>query len=128
VVILATGWTPADPIASALIALLILWGAWGLVRDATDVLLESAPAHLDMDAILADLAGVGGLHEVHDVHVWTLSSGFVALSAHGVIDDARAHTRILDEIRTRMRAHGIEHVTFQIEHRTLYQLPSVGGA
>jgi len=128
VVILTTGWAPADPIASALIALLILWGAWGLVRDATDVLLESAPAHLDMEAILADLGGVEGLDEVHDVHVWTLTSGFVALSAHGVIDDARAHTRILEEVRARMRAHGIEHVTFQIEHRTLYQLPSAGGA
>jgi cobalt-zinc-cadmium efflux system protein len=127
VVILTTGWTVADPIVSALIALLILWGAWGLVREATDILLESAPAHLDMDAILADLAGVSGLDEVHDVHVWTLTSGFVALSAHGVIDDARAHTRILEEVRNRMRVHGIEHVTFQIEHRTLYQLPSAGG-
>jgi cobalt-zinc-cadmium efflux system protein len=127
VIILTTGWAPADPIVSALIALLILWGAWGLVRDATDILLESAPSHIDMAAILADLAGVSGLHEVHDVHVWTLTSGFVALSAHGVIDDARAHTRILEDVRNRMRAHGIEHVTFQIEHRTLYQLPSAGG-
>jgi cobalt-zinc-cadmium efflux system protein len=125
-VILTTGWAAADPIVSVLIALLILWGAWGLVREATDILLESAPAHLDMDAILADLAGVGGLDEVHDVHVWTLTSGFVALSAHGVIDDPRAHTRILEEVRNRMRAHGIEHVTFQIEHRTLYQLPPAG--
>jgi cobalt-zinc-cadmium efflux system protein len=79
-----------------------------------------------MDAILANLAGVEGLDEVHDVHVWTLTSGFVALSAHGVIDDPREHTRILEEVRRRMRAHGIEHVTFQIEHRTLYQLPSAG--
>jgi cobalt-zinc-cadmium efflux system protein len=128
IVILATGWTPADPIVSILIALLILWGAWGLVREAADVLLESAPAHVDMDSILDDLAGVEGLDEVHDVHVWTLTSGFVALSAHGVIDDPHQHTRILDDVRTRMRAHGIEHVTFQIEHRTLYQLPSAGAS
>jgi len=127
VVILTTGWAAADPIASVLIALLILWGAWGLVRESADILLESAPAHVDMDAILADLAGVQGLDEVHDVHVWTLTSGFVALSAHGVIDDPRQHTRILDDVRELMRAHGIEHVTFQIEQRTLYQLPSNGG-
>ncbi|MEQ1856763.1 MAG: cation diffusion facilitator family transporter [Longimicrobiales bacterium] len=126
VVILTTGWAPADPIASGLIALLILWGAWGLVREAADILLESAPGHVDMQAILGDLAGVAGLDEVHDVHVWTLTSGFVALSAHGVIDDPREHTRILEEVRSRMKAHGIEHVTFQIEHRTLYQLPSNG--
>jgi cobalt-zinc-cadmium efflux system protein len=126
IVILTTGWAPADPIVSVAIALLILWGAWGLVREAADILLESAPAHVDMDAILADLAGVPGLDQVHDVHVWTLTSGFVALSAHGVIDDPREHTRILEEVRTRMRGHGIEHVTFQIEQRTLYQLPSTG--
>jgi cobalt-zinc-cadmium efflux system protein len=126
--ILTAGWTLADPIASILIALLILWGAWGLVREAADILLESAPAHVDMDAILADLSSVAGLDEVHDVHVWTLTSGFVALSAHGVIDDPRDHSRILDEVRTRMRGHGIEHVTFQIELRTLYQLPSTGTA
>ncbi len=126
IVILVTGWTPIDPLVSIVIALLILWGAWSLVRDATEILLESAPAHVDMDAILADLVGIEGLDQVHDVHVWTLTSGFVALSAHGVIDDPRLHTRILDEVRQRMRAHGIEHVTFQIELRALYQLPTAG--
>jgi cobalt-zinc-cadmium efflux system protein len=124
VVVLTTGWTPVDPIASMAIALLILFGAWKLVREATDVLLESVPAHVDLAAIVADLAGIEGLDEVHDVHVWTLTSGFVALSAHGVIDDPGVHTRVLDEVRTRMRAHGVEHVTFQIELRPLYQLPA----
>jgi cobalt-zinc-cadmium efflux system protein len=106
-----------------MIALLILFSAWSLVREAADVLLESAPSHVDMRAILDDLAGIGGLEEVHDVHVWTLTSGFVALSAHGVVDDLAQHRRILDEVRERMRSHGIEHVTFQIETRPLYQLP-----
>ena len=123
IVVLTTGWTPADPIASVVIALLILFSAWSLVREAADVLLESAPAHVDMGVILDDLAGIDGLQEVHDVHVWTLTSGFVALSAHGVIDDVSQHTRILDDVRERMLGHGIEHVTFQIEHRALYQLP-----
>jgi cobalt-zinc-cadmium efflux system protein len=124
IVVLATGWTPIDPIASVVIALLILLSSWNLVREATDVLLESAPSHVDMQAILDDLAGIDGLEEVHDVHVWTLTSGFVALSAHGVIDDAAQHNRILDDVRGRMRAHRIEHVTFQIELRALYQLPT----
>jgi cobalt-zinc-cadmium efflux system protein len=124
VVVLATGWTPIDPIVSVLIALLILYSAWNLVREAAHILLESAPGHMDMDAILADLADIEGLEQVHDVHVWTLTSGFHALSAHGVIDDPSRHMRILDEVRTRMHAHGIEHVTFQIELRTLYQLPA----
>jgi len=126
IIILTTGWTPIDPIASVAIALLILFSAWHLVREAADVLLESAPSHVDMQAILDDLGNIGGLEEVHDVHVWTLTSGFIALSAHGVIDDVTQHNRILDEVRERMRARGIEHVTFQIELRPLYNLPRHG--
>lgn len=128
VVILTTGWAPIDPIVSAVIGLLILYSAWNLVREAAEVLLEAAPAHVDMSAIQTDIAAVEGLDDIHDVHVWTLTSGFVALSAHGVIDDPTQHTRILDEVRERMRAHGIEHVTFQIELRTLYQLPVRGAS
>lgn len=128
VIVLTTGWSPIDPIVSAVIGLLILYSAWNLVREAAEVLLEAVPAHVDMSAILADLAGIEGLSDVHDVHVWTLTSGFVALSAHGVIDDPAHHTRILDEIRDHMRGHGIEHVTFQIELRTLYQLPVRGAS
>jgi cobalt-zinc-cadmium efflux system protein len=122
-IVLTTGWTAVDPLVSVVIALLILASAWRLVREAADVLLESAPSHVDLEAVLADLAGIDGLEEVHDVHVWTLTSGFVALSAHGVVDDPTLHTRILDEVRTHMQAHGIEHVTFQIELRPIYQLP-----
>jgi len=124
VVLLTTGWAPIDAITSVAIALLILFGAWRLVREASDVLLESAPAHVDLEALVADLSGIEGLEEVHDVHVWTLTSGFVALSAHGIIDDPTLHTRILDEVRTRMQSHGIEHVTFQIELRPIYRLPA----
>ncbi len=126
VVILTTGWTPADPIISVVIAVLILFSAWRLVREAADVLLEAAPPHIDVEEVVRELRDVEGLDQVHDVHVWTLTSGFVALSAHGVIDDPADHTRILDEVLRRMKAQGIEHVTFQIELRPLYQLP--GGA
>jgi len=124
VVVLTTGWTPIDPIASIAIALLILYSAWNLVREAADILLESAPGHVDMRTIDAELAEIDGLDDIHDVHVWTLTSGFVALSAHGVIDDVTQHTRILEEVRARMRSRGIQHVTFQIELRPLYQLPA----
>ena len=122
IVILTTGWTLVDPVISVLIALLILVSAWHLVREAADILLESAPSHLDMGAILGDLREIHGLDDVHDVHVWTLTSGFIALSGHGVINDPAHHTRILGEVRERMRTHGIEHVTFQIELVTLHQL------
>ena len=122
IVVLTTGWTPADPIISVVIALLILLSAWNLMREATDVLLESVPAHLDLSAILDALRAVPDLDEVHDVHVWTLTSGFVALSGHGVIDDPGQSTSVLEEVRARMRRFGIEHVTFQIELRTLHQL------
>ena len=86
-VVWLTGWTRADALVSVLIAALILTSAWRLVREATDVLMEAAPSHVDMGCLLEDLRGVNGLGEVHDLHVWTLTSGFVALSAHGVIDD-----------------------------------------
>ena len=122
-IILFTGWTPADPIISVVIALLILYSSWRLVREATEVLMEAVPRHIDMDQVMDDLGGIEGLHDVHDVHVWTLTSGFVALSAHGVLEDPGHHTRILEEIRERMRCHGIEHITFQLEPRTLYQIP-----
>ncbi len=125
-IILFTGWMPADPLISVFIALLILVSAWRLVREATDVLLEAAPSHIDVEDVLADLREISDLHDVHDLHVWTLTSGFVALSGHGVIDDPRHQRRVLDEIQGRMANHGIQHVTFQLEPRPLYQLPDDG--
>jgi cobalt-zinc-cadmium efflux system protein len=127
-VILFTGWTPADPLISVVIALLILYSAWNLVKEATDVLLEAAPAHIDVAEVVEDLRNIPGLDQVHDVHVWTLTSGFVALSAHGVIDDPADHSRVLEEVQSRMRRRGIGHVTFQIEMRPLYRLPGREGA
>ncbi len=126
-VILFTGWMPADPLISVFIALLILVSAWQLVREATDVLLEAAPSHIDVEEVLRDLEGIPGLSDVHDLHVWTLTSGFVALSGHGVIDEPRHQRLVLGEIRDRMEGHGIHHVTFQLEPRPLYQIPEEGG-
>ena len=121
-IVWATGWNAADAIVSVLIAGLILFGAWRLVREATDILLEAAPPHVDVERLLEDLRGVPELDQIHDLHVWTLTSGFVAMSAHAVIDDPYHQARVLDEVRARVRRHGIEHVTFQLEPRPLVQV------
>ena len=124
-IILSTGWNPADPLLSVFVASLILVGAWRLIREATEVLLERAPRHVDVVDIHARLKTIPNLEDVHDLHVWTLTSGFVALSGHGVLDDPAHHQRVLDEIRERMAEHGIEHITFQLEPRFLHQITPV---
>jgi cobalt-zinc-cadmium efflux system protein len=124
--ILLTGWYPADAVASVLIAGLILLGAWRLVREATEVLLEMVPRHVDMTAVLADLRSIPDLDDVHDLHVWTLTSGLVALSGHGVLEDPVRHQVVLDEIRERMANHAIKHVTFQLEPQQLHQISRSG--
>jgi cobalt-zinc-cadmium efflux system protein len=127
VLILTTGWMLADPIVSGVIACRILFGAWRLVREATDILLEGAPRDLDVEELVEDLRGIEGLEELHDIHVWTLTNGFVAMSGHGVIDDLNMHRRILDEINEKLNGHGISHVTFQLEPRPLHQINEDGG-
>jgi cobalt-zinc-cadmium efflux system protein len=127
VLILTTGWMLADPIVSLVIASLILFGAWRLVREAADILLEGAPRDLDVEELVEDLRGIEGLEELHDIHVWTLTSGFVAMSGHGVIDDLDMHRRILDEINEKLNSRGISHVTFQLEPRPLHQINEESG-
>ncbi len=77
-----TNWPLFDPVISILIALLILWSSWGIIKEATNVLLEASPARLEIEAILTDLNGLEGVREVHDLHVWTINSGFIVLSCH----------------------------------------------
>lgn len=125
--ILLTGWTPIDAIVSIAIAGLIVLGAWRLVKEATAVLLEMVPAHVDMEDVLEDLRSIPNVHNVHDLHVWTLTSGFVALSGHAVLDDPTHHQRVLDEIRDRMERRGIGHVTFQLEPERLHQIARPDG-
>jgi len=126
--VVTKGWMMADPIISVVIASLILVGAWRLVREAADVLLEAAPPGLDVEELVEELRGIPGLEELHDIHVWTLTSGFVAMSGHGVIDDLTMHRSILDEINSHLNDRGISHVTFQLEPRPLHQIGGeVGG-
>jgi len=114
-VIVLTGWTPADPIISIGIALLILFGAWRLVRESVDVLLEATPRHIELARVEDCIATVPGVDEVHDLHVWTLTSGVVAMSGHAVVCDPEGNQQVLETVQERLADMGIRHVTLQIE-------------
>ena len=115
VIIALTGWTLADPIVSILLSILILVGAGRLLRDSTDILLESVPRHVSMAEVQRRMLAVAGVAAVHDLHVWTVTSGMVAMSGHAVVPDLEAHPGVLDGIRTEMSRMGIGHVTIQLE-------------
>jgi cobalt-zinc-cadmium efflux system protein len=115
-IVLLTGWTGADPLASALIALLIVPRTWTLLRQAVNVLLEGVPSHLELGEIEAAMCAVPGVRRVHDLHVWTLTSGREAMSAHVVVDDVRETDRLLGELHALLHARfGIDHTTVQLE-------------
>ena len=115
VIILLTGWTLADPILSIGVALLILVGAWRLVRESTDVLLESVPRGVSMAEVQSRMLAVPGVTAVHDLHVWTVTSGLVAMSGHAVVPDLSGHPAALEGIRAQLAELGIGHVTIQLE-------------
>jgi cobalt-zinc-cadmium efflux system protein len=118
VIILLTGWAMADALASVGIAVLILRGAWTLVGEAIDVLMEGVPPHVELAALQAALEGIAGISEVHDLHVWTLTTGRHALSAHAVMTGELGHDAVLDALMDVCRAgFRIEHVTIQLEER-----------
>ena len=110
-IILLTGWVLADPIISVGIALLILVGAWRLLRESTDVLLEATPRHIDVADVATGIASVPGVTEVHDIHVWTLTSGVVAMSGHAVVPDVERGQGVLEAVQRRMRDLGIDQPT-----------------
>ena len=114
-VIWKTGWLAADPLASLLTTALIVRGAWNLVRESVDILLESAPAHIPPNEIRARLEAIPGLESLHDLHVWSVSSGMVAMSAHAVVNDPERHQPVLEQVQAEMKSFGIEHVTVQLE-------------
>jgi cobalt-zinc-cadmium efflux system protein len=116
VLILAFGWAWADPLASVAIGLLIIRSAWSLVKEAVAVLMESTPSHLDVDEIRDALIAVDGVREVHSLHIWTITSGLEALSAHVVVDEGRSYRDALTELRAALHDRfGVDHVTIQIE-------------
>ena len=114
-IILATGWTPADAVISAVIGLIMIPRAVALLRSVVDVLLESAPEHINMREIEAAMLAVPGVESVHDLHVWTITSGFDAMSGH-VRANRRPSQEVLHDLRTMLRDRfGIRHVTLQVE-------------
>jgi cobalt-zinc-cadmium efflux system protein len=123
VVILTTGWTPADIVASAVIGVLVLPRAWHLLREALDVLLEAAPRGVDLDDVRTHILEVEGVIGVHDLHAWTITSGLPVLSAHVVVTEealAAGHGgRVLDSLCACLGEHfDMAHCTFQLEAET----------
>jgi cobalt-zinc-cadmium efflux system protein len=109
-------WYLADPIVSMLVAALIVFSSWRLLRDSVDVLLEGTPRHLNAADIIADLGAVPGVRSLHDFHIWSITSGMPAMSCHVVVRRNADPAAILMEMRHRMRVrHGVEHTTIQTE-------------
>src|SRR3954447_13049918 len=116
-IILATGFDRADPIAALVVAALMARAAWGLLRDSGRIFLEAAPEGIDVEEVGHALAGYAGVSSVHDLHVWELTSGFPALSAHVVVgakEDCHGRRAELDVLLH--DRYGIEHATLQVEH------------
>jgi len=124
--ILLTGWSYADPLVSVLIGLLVLASAWPVLRDSLRVLLEAAPAGVDPAQIGRQMAGAEGIREVHDLHIWTITSGFPALSAHVLVgpgEDCHARRRELERLLRQQFA--IEHTTLQVDHEPSTELLTI---
>lgn len=119
IVIQFTGWLHADPIASLLTTALIVRGAWALVRESVDVLLESTPSHISLGEVRSTLEGIPGVESVHDLHVWTVTSGVVALSAHAIVREPGQQQEVLERAFSLMQTMGIRHVTLQTERREI---------
>jgi cobalt-zinc-cadmium efflux system protein len=120
IIIITTGYNRADPIASLIVVALMLKAAYGLLRDSGRVLLEAAPSSIDLGTIRSHLLETDHVHDVHDLHVWTLTSDLPALSAHVVIDDScftDSHApELLDQLQSCLVGHfDVEHSTFQLE-------------
>jgi cobalt-zinc-cadmium efflux system protein len=123
IVVLVTGWNQADPIVSIAIGVLILLSSWRLLREPFDVLMETAPQGIDVQEVGRAMAAVPGVREVHDLHVWTVTSGFPALAAHVRTEPGSN----VDDVRERLEAvlherFGLEHTTLQVVVEPLLQL------
>ena len=121
--IIVSGYQIADPLISVVVAVLILWSSWVLIRDAVDILLEGTPAHINIMSLREQLGHVDGVGSVHDLHVWTLTSGVLAMSCHVVAEDGHFNrTELLSRVNdvARERFH-IDHTTIQIEERNIPQ-------
>jgi cobalt-zinc-cadmium efflux system protein len=126
VLILTTGFDRADGIASLFVAAIMLWAAFGLLRDSGRVLLEAAPEGMSVSDIGEALAAFPHVESVHDLHVWEVSSGFPALSAHVLVhpgDDCHGIRRDLERLLA--ERFGIDHTTLQVDHSRREQLIAI---
>jgi cobalt-zinc-cadmium efflux system protein len=127
VLMLAQQWYLADPIVSTIVGALVLYSSWKLVAESVDVLLEGAPRHLDTSNILNDLGRLGGVTSVHDLHVWSITSGTTAMSCHLVlISGGDAGSALVASNRLMREKYGIEHTTIQIEFEGWHPGEDVG--
>ena len=116
-VILTTGWAYADPLVSVVIGVLILASSWAVLRESLRILLEATPAGIDASEVAARIRRQPGVVDVHDLHIWTITSGFPALSAHVLVRehaDCHTHRRDIEELLA--KEFGIEHTTLQVDH------------
>jgi cobalt-zinc-cadmium efflux system protein len=115
-VIQTTGFALADPLASAIIGLFIVPRTWNVLRQAVHILMEGVPPHLDLREIEGAMREAHGVRAVHDLHVWTLTSGTEAMSAHVLVDDLADGQHVLGDLQQLLRERfGIEHTTIQLE-------------
>jgi len=123
VLILAFGWMWADAATSVLISLIIIFGAWNLIKTSVNVLLEGTPAHINLTAVEQTILQTKDVENVHDLHVWTITSGMEALSVHIVHQTTVSQATLLQEIRAKLHDQfGIDHLTIQMETLTAEQL------
>jgi cobalt-zinc-cadmium efflux system protein len=112
----AFGWAWADPVASVLIGLLVIYSSWRLLAESVSVLMESAPRGIDVDEVHRAMTGVPGVLAVHDLHVWSITTGLDCLSAHVVAADGHPHAALLKALRDTLHEQfGLDHLTVQIE-------------
>ena len=110
------GWYAADPLFSVFISLLIVWSSWNLIRESTNVLLEGTPAHINLRAVEEAILETAGVEDVHDLHVWTITSGREALSAHVIHVETISPPELLSELRNKLHTRfGVDHLTIQME-------------
>jgi cobalt-zinc-cadmium efflux system protein len=114
IAIIVSGYQIADPLISVVVAVLILWSSWILIRDAVDILLEGTPSHINIVALREQLGRVDGVGSVHDLHVWTLTSGVLAMSCHVVAEDGG-----LNRTELLTRVNGVARELFHIDHTTI---------
>jgi cobalt-zinc-cadmium efflux system protein len=116
-IIILTGWRYADPLIGILIGLIVLASSWKLLRDSVNILLEQTPRGIDAHEVGRRMVGAEGVKEVHDLHIWTITSGFPALAAHVLVGrDENCHARRRDLEDLLAREFGIEHTTLQVDH------------